>query len=52
MEDTLEEHRAIAAAVGSKKIEKADAAMRKHLERVDQEFRSFAAANPKLVRKE
>ena len=52
MEDTLEEHRAIAAAVGSKRIEKAEEAMRKHLERVDQEFRSFAAANPKLVRKE
>lgn len=51
MEDTLNEHRAIAKAIGSKRVEKAEAAMRKHLERVDQEFRSFAKANPKLVRK-
>jgi DNA-binding FadR family transcriptional regulator len=51
MEDALEEHRAIAAAVDSKRIEKAEAAMRKHLDRVDHEFRSFAAANPKLVRR-
>jgi GntR family transcriptional regulator, rspAB operon transcriptional repressor len=51
IEDTLEEHRAIAAAVGSKRIERAEAAVRKHPGRVDQEFRSFAAENPKLVRK-
>jgi DNA-binding GntR family transcriptional regulator len=51
MAGTLDEHRDIASAIGSKKIEKAEAAMRKHLERVDQEFRSFAWENPKLVRK-
>lgn len=51
MAGTLDEHRAIASAIGSKRVEKAEAAMRKHLERVGQEFRSFAAANPKLVRK-
>lgn len=51
MAGTLDEHRDIAAAIGSKSVEKAEAAMRKHLERVDQEFRSFARENPKLVRK-
>ncbi|MGE0145892.1 MAG: FCD domain-containing protein [Parvibaculaceae bacterium] len=47
---TLDEHRDIAAAVRSRKMEKAETAMRKHLERVDQESRSFAEANPKLIR--
>jgi DNA-binding GntR family transcriptional regulator len=51
MAGTLDEHRDIASAIGSKRIEKAEAAMRKHLDRVDQEFRSFAEENPKLVRK-
>jgi len=51
MAGTLDEHRDIATAIGSKRVEKAEAAMRKHLERVDQEFRSFARENPKLVRK-
>jgi DNA-binding GntR family transcriptional regulator len=51
MAGTLDEHRAIARAIGSGSVAKAEEAMRKHLERVDQEFRSFAAENPKLVRK-
>lgn len=51
MVGTLEEHHDIARAIGSKRVEKAEDAMRKHLERVDQEFRSFAQENPKLVRK-
>jgi DNA-binding FadR family transcriptional regulator len=48
---TLEEHHDIAAAIRSQDPAKAEDAMRQHLERVDQEFRSFAAENPKLVRK-
>ena len=48
---TLEEHRGIAAAIGSRAPAKAEDAMHKHLERVDQEFRSFAAETPKLARK-
>lgn len=51
MAGTLDEHRAIAKAIASHSVAKAEDAMRKHLERVDQEFRSFAAQNPKLVRK-
>jgi GntR family transcriptional regulator, rspAB operon transcriptional repressor len=51
MEGTLDEHRDIAQAIASKRPAKAEAAMRTHLDRVDQEFRSFAEANPKLVRK-
>jgi DNA-binding GntR family transcriptional regulator len=48
---TLEEHHDIATAIRSRDPAKAEDAMRKHLERVDQEFRSFAQENPNLVRK-